>query len=129
MQDDSGQGEPRAFREGVLRYARSSREGRRVFPSRKSPITLVSAAFSEMDEDWASRRWFSDESMGRVVEGAKVNVPAPAYGGSAAFAETDPNWCAPGTTALSSYWRLRTATQPTRSRKRHPSRSRTWASP
>lgn len=27
-------------------------------------------AFSEMDEDWVSRRWFNDEFTGRTVEGA-----------------------------------------------------------
>ena len=28
-----------------------------VFPSRKSPIGMMGAVFSEMDEDWAGRRW------------------------------------------------------------------------
>lgn len=45
---------------------------------------MMGAVFSEMDEDWAGHRRFNDESMGRAVEGAKVNAPAPAYGGSAA---------------------------------------------
>lgn len=55
-----------------------------VFPSRKSPIRMMGAVFSEMDEDWAGRRWFGDDSIGRAVEGAKVNEPAHAYEGTAA---------------------------------------------
>ena len=55
-----------------------------VFPGRKSPIGMMGAVFSEMDEDWAGRRWFNDASIGRAVEGAKANAPAPAYEGTAA---------------------------------------------
>lgn len=55
-----------------------------VFPSRKSLIRLLGAVFSEMDEEWAGRRWFNDESIARAVEGAEVNAPAPAYEGTAA---------------------------------------------
>lgn len=55
-----------------------------VFPSRKSLIRMMGVVFSEMDEDWAGRRWFNDDSIGRAVEGAKVNAPAPAYEGTAA---------------------------------------------
>lgn len=39
------------------------------FPIRKSLIRMMGAVFSEMDEDWAGRRWFSDESMGRARGG------------------------------------------------------------
>ena len=45
---------------------------------------MMGAVFSEMDEDWAGRRWFSDGSIGRAVEGAKVDAPAHAYEGTAA---------------------------------------------
>ena len=55
-----------------------------VFPSRKSPIGMMGAVFAEMDGEWAARRRLDDESMGRAVEGAKVNAPAPAYEGAAA---------------------------------------------
>ena len=55
-----------------------------VFPSRKSLIRMMGAVFAEMDEDWAGRRWFSDDSIGRAVEGTKVNAPAPGYEGTAA---------------------------------------------
>ena len=55
-----------------------------VFPSRKSLIRMMGAVFSEMDEAWAERRWFSEPSIARAVEGAAVNAPAPAYSGSAA---------------------------------------------
>ncbi len=55
-----------------------------VFPSRKSPIRMMGAVFAEMDENWAGRRRFDDGSIGRAVEGAKVNAPAPAHGGTAA---------------------------------------------
>lgn len=62
------------------------RRGRvvRVLPGRKSPIGMMGAAFSEMDEDWAGRRRFGDGSIGRAVEGAKVDEPARAYEGTAA---------------------------------------------
>ena len=55
-----------------------------VLPGRKSLIRMMGAAFSEMDEDWAGRRRFGDDSIGRAVEGAKVNEPAHAYEGTAA---------------------------------------------
>ena len=55
-----------------------------VFPSRKALIRMMGAVFSEMDEDWAGPRWFGDDSIGRAVEGAKVNEPAHAYEGTAA---------------------------------------------
>ena len=55
-----------------------------VFPSRKSLIRMMGAVFAEMDEDWAGRRWFNDDSIGRAVEGAEVNAPSPAYEGTAA---------------------------------------------
>ena len=55
-----------------------------VFPSRKALIRMMGAVFSEMDEDWAGPRWFGDDSIGRAVEGAKVNEPAHAYEGAAA---------------------------------------------
>lgn len=55
-----------------------------VFPSRKSPIGMMGAAFSEMDEDRAGRRWFGGDSIGRAVEGAKIDEPARAYEGTAA---------------------------------------------
>ena len=69
---------------------RANREPRRrsrvvqVFPSRKSPIGMMGAVFSETDEEWAGRRWFGDDSIGRAVEGAEVNAPAHAYEGTAA---------------------------------------------
>lgn len=69
---------------------RANREPRRrsrvvqVFPGRKSPIGMMGAVFSEMDEDWAGRRWFGDDSIGRAVEGAEVNEPAHAHEGTAA---------------------------------------------
>lgn len=55
-----------------------------VFPGRESPIRMMGAVFSEMDEDRAGRRRFGDDSIGRAVEGAKVNEPAHAYEGTAA---------------------------------------------
>lgn len=65
---------------------RANREPRRrsrvvhVFPSRESLIRMIGTAFSKMDEDWASRRWYKEEYMGRAVEGARANAPALAYG-------------------------------------------------
>lgn len=55
-----------------------------VFPSRKSLIRMMGAVFSETDEDWAGRRWFNDDSIGRAVEGAEANAPAHACEGTAA---------------------------------------------
>lgn len=65
---------------GLKRRSRAAQ----VFPSRKSLIRMMGAAFSEMDEDWADRRRFGDDSIGRAVEGAKVNEPAHAYEGTTA---------------------------------------------
>lgn len=45
---------------------------------------MMGAVFSEMDEDWAGRRWFGDDSIGGAVEGAEANEPAHAYEGTAA---------------------------------------------
>lgn len=67
---------------------RASRELKRrsrvvqVFPGRESLIRMMGAVFSEMDEDWAGRRRFGDDSIGRAVEGAKVNEPARLRGHS-----------------------------------------------
>lgn len=69
---------------------RANREPRRrsravqVFPSRKPPIGMTGAVFSETGEDRAGRRRFGDGSIGGAVEGAEVNAPAPAHGGTAA---------------------------------------------
>ena len=53
-------------------------------PGRNSPIGMMGAVFSEMDEDRAGRRWFGDDSIGGAVEGAEANEPAHAYEGTAA---------------------------------------------
>lgn len=45
---------------------------------------MMGAVFSEMARDWADRRRFGGDSIGRAVEGAKVNEPARAYEGTAA---------------------------------------------
>lgn len=45
---------------------------------------MMRAVFSEMDGGWAGSRRFGDDSIGRAVEGAKVNEPAHAYEGTAA---------------------------------------------
>lgn len=45
---------------------------------------MMVAVFSEMAGDWAGRRRFGDDSIGRAVEGAKANEPAHAYEGTAA---------------------------------------------
>lgn len=62
------------------------RRGRvvRVFPGRKSPIRMMGAVFSGMDEDWAGRRRFGDGPIGRAAGGAEVNEPARAHEGTAA---------------------------------------------
>lgn len=40
-----------------------------VFPSRKSLIRLVGAVLSEMDEEWACRRWFDGGTIAEAYEG------------------------------------------------------------
>lgn len=55
-----------------------------VFPSRKSLIRMLGAVFAEMDEDWASRRWFTEESIALAASPAKSAAPTPSYDGSAA---------------------------------------------
>ncbi len=57
-----------------------------VFPSRKSLIRLLGAVLAEMDEDWASRRWFAQASIGEVYEDrCRWTKPAPpSYEGTAA---------------------------------------------
>ena len=54
-----------------------------VFPSRKSLIRMLGAVFSEMDEDWASRRWFTEESIARATSPMTAKAPTPAYDGTA----------------------------------------------
>ena len=54
-----------------------------VFPSRRSLIRMLGAVFSEMDEDWASRRWFTEESIAQAASPARSTDPAPAYEGTA----------------------------------------------
>ena len=53
-----------------------------VFPSRKSLIRILGAVFSEMDEDWAARRWFTEESISLASSPAKAAAPAATYDGS-----------------------------------------------
>ena len=55
-----------------------------VFPSRRSLIRMMGAVFSGMDEDWASRRWFTQDSIAKALDGAGTGAPAPSYEGSAA---------------------------------------------
>ena len=55
-----------------------------VFPSRKSLIRMLGAVFSEMDEDWSSRRWFTEESIAMAASPSKPAAPAPSCDGSAA---------------------------------------------
>ncbi len=45
---------------------------------------VTNGVFAETDEDWAGRRWFNDDSIGRAVEGAEANAPAHACEGTAA---------------------------------------------
>lgn len=45
---------------------------------------VANGVFAETDEDWAGRRWFNDDSIGRAVEGAEANAPSQACAGTAA---------------------------------------------
>lgn len=55
-----------------------------VFPSRKSLIRMLGAVFSEMDEGWAARRWFTEESIAKATDGKGCRPPEPTYSGTAA---------------------------------------------
>ncbi|MFR5093385.1 MAG: transposase [Adlercreutzia equolifaciens] len=55
-----------------------------VFPSRKSLVRMLGAVFAEMDEDWAARRWFTEESIALALSPSEGAVPPPAYEGTAA---------------------------------------------
>lgn len=43
---------------------------------------MLRAVFSEMDEDWAARRWFTEESIALASSPTKAAVPAAAYDGT-----------------------------------------------
>lgn len=43
---------------------------------------MLGAVFSEMDEGWSSRRWFTEESIALAASPAKTSAPAPSYDGS-----------------------------------------------
>lgn len=53
-----------------------------VFPSRKSLIRMLGAVFSEMDEDWSSRRWFTEESIAQATNPAAAKMPTATYDGT-----------------------------------------------
>ena len=44
---------------------------------------MLGAVFSEMDEDWASRRWFTEESIALATSSSNTPLPAPSYDGTA----------------------------------------------
>ena len=46
-----------------------------VFPSRKALIRMMGAVYSEMDEDWQSKRWFSKES--RFLSSSRRGMQTP----------------------------------------------------
>lgn len=47
-----------------------------VLPSRKALIRMMGAVFSEMDEDWAGPRWFSNDQIGRAAKGTAAEQAA-----------------------------------------------------
>lgn len=54
-----------------------------VFPSRKSLTRMLGAVFSEMDEDGASRRWFTEESIAQASVSTRPIALMPTYEGTA----------------------------------------------
>lgn len=54
-----------------------------VSPSRRSLIRMLGAVFSEMDEEWAQRRWFTEESIAQAIASTQHSAPAPVYEGTA----------------------------------------------
>ena len=55
----------------------------RVLPFGRSLIRMLGAVLSEMDEDWASRRWFTEESIAMAASPARAAPAAPSYDGTA----------------------------------------------
>lgn len=53
-----------------------------VFPSRKSLIRMLGAVFDEMDEDWATRRWFTEESIAQAANPTVAKTPTATYDGT-----------------------------------------------
>lgn len=49
-----------------------------VFPSKKSLIRMLGAVFAEMDENWASRRWFTEASIS-LAYGDKADALTSSY--------------------------------------------------
>lgn len=54
-----------------------------VSPSRRSLIRMMGAVFSDMDEGWATRRWFAGESIAQAAPPVESAAPAPSYDGTA----------------------------------------------
>lgn len=55
-----------------------------VFPPKKSLIRMLGAVFSEMGEDRASWRWFTEGSIAPASSPARSAAPAAAYDGTPA---------------------------------------------
>lgn len=54
-----------------------------VFPSKKALIRMMGAVFAEIDEEWQTRKWFSDTSIAKVVDDVVVvDAPEPTYKGT-----------------------------------------------
>lgn len=43
----------------------------------------MGAVFSEMDEEWSARRWFTKESIDKAIEDTGCRPPQPSYTGTA----------------------------------------------
>ena len=68
---------------------RANREPKRrsrvvqVFPSGKSLMRMLGAVLSEMDEDWASRRRFTEDPIAMAASPTRPAPPRPSYDGTA----------------------------------------------
>lgn len=71
----------------VLEWANHERKQQirvvRVFPSGRLLIRMLGAVLSEMDGDWTSMRWFTEESIAWVMDLMKANASASVYEGTA----------------------------------------------
>lgn len=54
-----------------------------AFPSRELLIRILGAAFSEMDENWAFRRWSAEGPIALAAAPMSAPAPAPSYDGTA----------------------------------------------
>lgn len=54
----------------------------KVFPPGRSLVRMLDAVLSGMDEDWAAKRWFAEDSIALAASPTEVAAPAVSYDGA-----------------------------------------------